>query len=82
MVAISIGYLLEKVRRLCVSPSMPSKRFNMWMEDELLTRIKVAAKLLGLKAAPYIRVAVLEKLGDDTCAHRSQIAGPQKKTKS
>ncbi len=60
---------------------MPSKRFNMWMEEDLIERIKVAAKLLGLKSAPYIRIAVLEKLGEHICQHHSQSDGPQKKTK-
>ena len=61
---------------------MPSKRFNMWMEDELIARIKVAAKLLGLKAAPYIRIAVLEKLGEHTCQPHTIDLGQKKKTRS
>ncbi len=58
---------------------MPSKRFNMWMEDDLLERIKSAAKTMGLKAAPYIRIVMLEKLGDiPPCQDK---LGPKKTTK-
>lgn len=73
---------MYQVRILCVYHSMPSKRFNMWMEDDLIIKIKAAAKLLGLKAAPYIRIAILEKLGESKC-HAQQLTdiGPKTKTR-
>jgi len=41
---------------------MPSKRYNIWMDIALISRIKKVAKLLGIKVSTYIRMAVLEKL--------------------
>jgi predicted DNA binding CopG/RHH family protein len=41
---------------------MSSKRYNIWMDEELIAKIKASAKILGIKASTYIRMAVLEKL--------------------
>lgn len=41
---------------------MASKRVNIWMDEELIAQIKVAAKQTGVKASTYVRVATIEKL--------------------
>ncbi len=42
---------------------MPSKRYNIWLEESLIERIKKAAKAAGVKVSTFLRMAALEKLG-------------------
>jgi len=41
---------------------MASKRYNIWLEESLIERIKAAAKKAGIKVSTFLRMAALEKL--------------------
>jgi len=44
---------------------MASKRYNIWLEESLIKRIKDAAKKAGIKVSTYIRMSVLKKLEEE-----------------
>lgn len=41
------------------------RRFNIWLDNELIDTVKTAAKAGGVKASTYMRMAVVEKLFRD-----------------
>lgn len=44
---------------------MSSKRYNIWLDIELILKIKKAALQIGVKTSTYMRMAILEKLNKD-----------------
>lgn len=41
---------------------MSKKRFNIWLDKELIDTVKVLAIELGVKASTFMRMAILEKI--------------------
>lgn len=41
---------------------MSKRRFNIWLDNELIETVTIAAKAIGVKASTYMRMAILEKL--------------------
>lgn len=52
----------SNVRRTGVYPDVSKRRFNIWLDNELIETVTSTAKLLGVKASTYMRMAILEKL--------------------
>lgn len=53
---------LITIRPLGVYPRVSKRRFNIWLDESFIEAVKTAAKLVGVKASTYMRMAVLEKL--------------------
>lgn len=44
---------------------MPMKRFNIWLDTELVNEVQKAGKALGVRKTTYMRMAIVEKLRRD-----------------
>lgn len=45
---------------------MPMKRFNIWLDTELVKQVEKVGKALGVRKTTYMRMAIVEKLKKDT----------------
>lgn len=45
---------------------MSMKRFNIWLDTELVSQVEKVAKALGLRKTTYMRMAIVDKLRRDT----------------
>ncbi len=52
---------------------MPMKRFNIWLDTELVSQVEKVAKTLGLRKTTYMRMAIVDKLRRDTDAGQSTL---------
>lgn len=44
---------------------MPMKRFNIWLDTELVKQVEKVGKTLGVRKTTYMRMAIVEKLRKD-----------------
>ncbi len=51
---------------------MPMKRFNIWLDTELVKQVEKVGKTLGVRKTTYMRMAIVEKLRRDTSGPRDQ----------
>jgi hypothetical protein len=49
---------------------MPMKRFNIWLDTELVKQVEKVGKTLGVRKTTYMRMAIVEKIRRD-CESRS-----------
>ena len=45
---------------------MSKRRFNIWLDIDLIDKVAKAAKDIGVKTSTYMRMAILEKLNRST----------------
>jgi hypothetical protein len=54
---------------------MPMKRFNIWLDTELVKQVEKVGKTLGVRKTTYMRRAIVEKLRRDTDGARTETSG-------